>query len=354
MKRIAWLPAHPAMGWASMNRCWHVLHQQASLVPCPGVRFSCPLELAPIQQAEAPLWARRWARNVSYPWIVSKLRGVDAVHVLDHSFADLLKHVPSSVKKLVTVHDIIPLLDAGELTTAQVTRFRARMMWLNQADVILCVSDFTKQTLINALALDERKLRVIHNGVELPVKVPQPLALAPARPWILIVGVNAERKNLRLVPKVLRELRTQGVLPSVVRIGPALQPEISAAIRQEVGDACLVEMGLVSDEVLASAYASADLLFFPSRLEGFGLPVVEAMSHGCPVVCAQTSSLPEVAGDAALYFDPDDAAGAARQCIQALTDAHALGAKGQQRARLFTWAEHWRKICEVYREVLAA
>ena len=264
MKTLAWLPAHPAMGWASMNRCWHVLHEHASRAPCPGVRFTCPLELAPIQQAEAPLWERRWARNVSYPWQVSKLRSVDAVHVLDHSFADLLRHVPSSVKKLVTVHDIIPLLDAGELSTAQVTRFRARMMWLHQADVILCVSDFTKQTLIEVLAVDERKLRVLHNVVELPVKVPDPLELAQARPWMLIVGVNTERKNLCLVPKVLRELRAQGVLPSVVRIGPALQPEISAAIRQEVGDACLVEMGLVSDEGLASAYASAELLFFPS------------------------------------------------------------------------------------------
>jgi len=354
MKRIAWLPAHPAMGWASMNRCWLALQRQSALHPVHDLAFSCPLELLAVEQPEAPAWRRHLARRLTYPLRVRSLHGVDAVHVLDHSFADLLMYVPKHFQKIVTVHDVIPLLDAAELSTAQVARYRERLSWLHQADVLICVSEFTRRTLVEQLKVEESKTVVLPNGVDLPIAKPAPLKLEAPRPWILIVGSNLERKNLRLVPDVLRHLMSRGIHPTLVRVGPPLKPELKSAIQVIIGQERLLEMGLVSDVQLASAYASADVLLFPSTLEGFGLPVLEAMAHGCPVVCSNASSLPEVAGSAALLFAPNDAASAAEHCVTALTHRAQLSILGMERAQSFTWTAHWNQLCTLYRESLAA
>lgn len=354
MKRIAWLPAHPAMGWASMNRCWLALQRQSARHPAHDLAFSCPLALQAVEQPEAPAWRRHLARRVIYPLRVRSLHGVDAVHVLDHSFADLLRHVPKQVTKIITVHDVIPLLDAAELSTPQVARYRARLSWLHQADVLICVSEFTRRTLVEQLKVEESKTVVLPNGVDLPTAQPASLKLEAPRPWLLIVGSNLERKNLGLVPDVLRYLVSHGLHPTVVRVGPSLKPELKAAIHLIIGQEQLIELGLVSDEQLASAYASANMLLFPSTLEGFGLPVLEAMAHGCPVVCSNASSLPEVAGSAALLFEPRDAASAAEHCVTAITHRAQLSALGLERAKSFAWTAHWNQLCTLYRDVLAA
>lgn len=354
MKRIAWLPAHPAMGWASMNRCWLALQRQSALHPAHDLAFTCPLALQAVEQREAPAWRRHLARRLTYPLRVRSLRDVDAVHVLDHSFADLLRHVPKRVKKIVTVHDVIPLLDAAELSAAQVARYRERLNWLHQADVLICVSEFTRRTLLEHLKVDASKTVVLPNGVDLPTAKPALLKLDALRPWLLIVGSNLERKNLRLLPEVLKHLMNRDIHPTVVRVGPSLKTELKMAIQEIVGPERLLELGLVSDAQLSAAYASADMLLFPSTLEGFGLPVLEAMAHSCPVVCSNASSLPEVAGSAALLFAPHDAASAAEQCVTAITNRAQLSALGLQRAQLFTWTQHWNQLCTLYRELLAA
>lgn len=354
MKRIAWLPAHPAMGWASMNRCWLALQRQSALHPVRDLAFACPLTLQAVEQQEAPAWRRHLARRLTYPLRVRSLRRVDVVHVLDHSFADLLRHVPTQVKKFVTVHDVIPLLEAAELSTAQVARYRERLSWLHQADVLICVSEFTRRTLVEQLKVDESRTVVLPNGVDLPTAKPALMKLEAPRPWLLLVGSNLERKNLRLVPEVLRHLMNRHIHPTVVRVGPSLKPELKATIQAIIGPEHLLERGLVSDAQLASAYASADVLLFPSTLEGFGLPVLEAMAHGCPVVCSNASSLPEVAGLAALLFAPHDAASAAEQCVAAITNRAQMSALGLERAQSFAWTAHWNQLCTLYREVLPA
>lgn len=344
------------MGWASMNRCWLALEKQKGLAPHPDLEFVCPLPLPRVEQAAAPRLMQLWTRHVGYP-LRARLRAhTSLVHVLDHSFAELLRWIPASVKKVVTVHDIIPLLEPAGMSEGQVRRFRDRLGWLHHADLVLCVSDFTRRTLVEHLKVEPSKLRVLPNGVDLPASS-VPLNPLPPGQIMLLVGSNLERKNLRIVSPVLQCLAAQGIRPAVLRIGTALPPDTKAEICQIIGDERLVEWGAVSDATLSAAYSAADLLFFPSTLEGFGLPVLEAMAHGCPVVCSNTSSLPEVAGDAALYFDPQDAAAAAVQCARIITDdgcRASLQARGRERAAGFTWSRHWAGLCDIYREVLAA
>jgi glycosyltransferase involved in cell wall biosynthesis len=344
------------MGWASMNRCWRAIDAENRRARPADLRIVCPLPIPPSEQPPASSLQRHWARWISYPLRAASLGKVDAVHVLDHSFAELLRWAPASAKKIVTVHDVIPLIDPTGLSKKQVARFRDRMQWLHRADLVLCVSDFTRQSLQEHVQLDAAKLRVLPNGVDIPT-LTTPLPIQPSGPKILLVGTNLERKNLRLVPQVLRHLTTQGHKPVILRVGPPLPPDVGTAIREIIGSDHLVELGLVDDATLAAAYASADLLLFPSTLEGFGLPVLEAMAHGCAVVCSNSSSLPEVAGNAALYFDPTDAATAATHCAQLLTSADCrsrMQALGQQRAQQLTWERHWSELCTIYREVIAA
>jgi glycosyltransferase involved in cell wall biosynthesis len=348
------------MGWASMNRCWHALDQQSRVHLADDLQFVCPLQLPPVEQAEAARWKQQLSRLIVYPAQVALLRGVDAVHILDHSFANLLRWVKPGVKKVVTVHDLIPLLDSTGLTRTQVQRFRERVGWLDQADLLLCVSEFTKVTVIEQLGIHESKIRVLPNGVELPDVASmgnRSRALdalqfpIEATSKLLVVGSNLERKNLRLIPEVLRHLKAKGLSPAIIRVGPAFRDDLRQAILSIIDADHLVELGLVSDETLSAAYRAADLLFFPSKLEGFGLPVLEAMAHGCPVVCSNSSSLSEVGGEAALYFDPSDAAAAAQQVSIVATERERLRSAGLDRAKQFTWAQHWAKLCDLYRSL---
>jgi alpha-1,3-rhamnosyl/mannosyltransferase len=125
-------------------------------------------------------------------------------------------------------------------------------------------------------------------------------------------------------------------------------------VRELAGPECEM-LGRVDDTTLADLYRTATLLVYPSSYEGFGLPVLEAMAHGCPVLIARNSSLPEVGGDAALYLDDATPAGIGRALTEALADRSALAARGARsadRAARFGWERVARETLEVYRELL--
>lgn len=175
---------------------------------------------------------------------------------------------------------------------------------------------------------------------------------------LLMVGSVLRRKNLRVIPPVVRELRRRGFNVCLLRIGQRLTIEMAEEVKSALGSGgMLCELGLVPDSTLHAAYASADALIFPSTLEGFGLPILEAMAAGCPVLSSNAASLPEVGGDAVLYFDPHDAGQAADACVRLMTEPglrELLKDRGKQRASLYTWASHWKRLCDTYREVANA
>lgn len=176
--------------------------------------------------------------------------------------------------------------------------------------------------------------------------MPETLA---GRKVVLSVGATIPRKNLGLLPEVFRGVRVENM--TLLRIGALLPPELAAELRSVLGQAGLVELGNAPDEMLIRAYQRADALIFPSRIEGFGFPVLEAMAAGCPVVCTNVTSLPEVGGEAALYFAPDDPATAAGHLQRLLGDPAlkaALTAAGQRQAAAFSWARHFEDLLAIY------
>ena len=364
---VLWLPAHPATGAVSMDRYWRELERErrtGNAAPGDPV-ISCPLGEPPALSALGGRLTRAWNKYVGYPWKVrraSRRPGVKVVHVLDHSFAHLLAQVPEKVYRIATVHDLAPLRDGTGLSPGQVARFRRTVEHLRLADLVLADSRYSADEAIALLALDAKKVRVLPLGVDVGRFAPDAVPSTPP-PWrerwagrrvILSLGVAIQRKNLMVLPAVFRALKaTNPDIPlALLRLGSALPGELLGALHSVLGKDGVAELGHVPEREVVAAYQHADALIFPSRIEGFGFPVLEAMAAGCPVVCTNVTSLPEVGGETALYFDPDEPAAAAAHLARLFNDGPQRSeriAAGLARVTNFSWSEHFRRLVEIYR-----
>ncbi|MER3409131.1 MAG: hypothetical protein C4306_03290 [Thermoleophilia bacterium] len=209
---------------------------------------------------------------------------------------------------------------------------------VRRAAHVLAVSERTKGDLVELYGLPPDRVTVTPNGVD-PLFTPCPRG-GQGR-YLLFVGSVERRKN----PRAALEAAVQVGLPLVV-VGPTRDRALARELARRGADV----RGYVTKEELAELYRRAACLLFPSRYEGFGLPVVEAMACGTPVVAAPDPALREVAGEAAVLVEPERMAEGVRR---ALADRERLVAAGLERARRFTWEETARRTLAVYRRVLA-
>lgn len=207
---------------------------------------------------------------------------------------------------------------------------------VRRAARVVAVSERTRRDLVRAYGIPESRVVVIPHGVD-PAYRP---GERPSRDYVLFVGAVQERKDPRAA---LEAARTVG-LPLVVA-GPVKDAGLAAELERRGARLA----GYVEQRELAELYRNAACLVLPSRFEGFGLPVLEAMASGTPVVCADEPALREVGGDAAVFVPADRVA---EGIGRALADRERLVAAGLARARLFSWEETARRTVAVYREVL--
>lgn len=253
-------------------------------------------------------------------------------------------------RAVVTVHDIsfehLPEL----MSRRDRTLFRGLVPGsTRRAERVITVSDWTRLELLERYGLAEEKVVVTRLGVD-PAFGPNGREQA-APPYLLLVGAIQPRKDpitaLEALARLDRELR-------LVFAGP--EKRGAGDVRRAVSRLGLenrVELlGYVSKPRLAELYRGAACLVFPSRYEGFGLPIVEAMASGTPVVATRVGAIPEVAGDAAVLVEPRDPAVLAAGIERALAARERLAAAGLARARTFSWAEAARRTLAVYREVV--
>lgn len=254
-------------------------------------------------------------------------------------------------RTVCTFHDLFVM--TSEYSTSEFrTRFTAQAREAAQrADLIVCVSEFTALQVTALLHVERTRLRVVHHGtrfVEMPVGVER-------KPWILHVGAVQTRKNLlRLIEAF--EIAAPAPWRLVLAGGDGFG---AAQVRERAASSPARDRiefpGWVDDGRLAKLYAHSSMLAFPSLNEGFGIPVLEAMAWGLPVVASNRSSLPEVCGDAALMVDPDDTEGlgaAIRSLIDDPALASILAAKGRERARERPWSATAQETLRVYAELL--
>jgi glycosyltransferase involved in cell wall biosynthesis len=231
---------------------------------------------------------------------------------------------------------------------------------------VLTPSEFSRQTVLRAYGLPPEKVVAIPIAASPQFRVVQP-DLSRQRvherfglraPYVLCVGDLQPRKNqIGLIAAFHRLAGAEPQLPHhLVFAGKEgfFGDRVRAAARGDgLGDR-IHFTGFVSDDELVDLYCAADAMVFPSRYEGFGLPVVEAMACGCPVACSNTTALPEVANATALLFDPRETEAMSGAMRDLLVDAELrarMGRLGLQRAASFSWQETARRTMEVYREV---
>ena len=278
-------------------------------------------------------------------------------HVLDHSCAYLLPSLRGR-RVVVTVHDLIPLLDETPLTTRQRRRFERTISRLRDADHLVCNSSWTRDTVIARLGISSSKMSVSLLGVDTAFATPAPgtarLHSLPRGRYIVSVGHADTRKNLAILPAVLRDIARQSQDITLVRAGGRMNEALLSQCRAALDADRVIELGFVSEDELRWLYQNAGAFFLPSTLEGYGLPLAEAMAAGCPAVCSRVCSLPEVGGDAPLYFEPNDASAAATHLLSAIDDAAARDGmirRGRARAAALTWGRHLDDLVTIYRSL---
>jgi len=271
---------------------------------------------------------------------------------LFHGLNQRLPHQPLR-RAAATFHDLFVM--SGEYSTPE---FRARFTAqardaAARAGAIIAVSEFTKSQVVSLLGVEASRVRVVRHGTR-PLAYP-PRAGQPREKVVLNVGAIQTRKNVARLVEAFETLNAEWRLALAGSFGYGAD-EIRARIERSPARERISVLGYVDPEELASWYARAAIFAFPSLDEGFGMPVLEAMAGGTPVLTSNRSALPEVAGDAAVLVDPEDTQALA-QALRNMAEngdlRRDLAARGLVRARLFTWENAVRETWEVYRELLA-
>lgn len=273
-----------------------------------------------------------------------------------------------AAKRVVTIHDVYHLAFAETLSKFQ--KAYARIM-MNRAvqlsDAIITVSEFSRQEIVKYTNCDPAKITVIRNGVKqhtvvLDDKSVRARYQIPTGPYILFVGNVKPHKNLLTLLKAFMTLpeslycnlrvvivgKKDGMITGDVELHNLINED--GLLSKKVNFT-----GIVDEGDLDTIYANAALFAFPSYYEGFGLPPLEAMVNGCPVVSSNATSLPEVCGDAVLYFDPKDVAGLVKAMTSVLTNpdlVQSLRKKGYERVKQFTWERSAKQHNALFEKLL--
>ncbi len=256
---------------------------------------------------------------------------------------------------VVTVHDMIherfPQIFSPDDPTA-----RLKKSSLNVADHLICVSEATRRDLLDICAIDPARTTVIHHGVRLPSPSSVPQVPAHSRPFLLYVGQRGGYKNFRLLLEAYVSAPRLRADFDVVVFGGGAFSDFENGLMAELG----LPQGTITlyaggDDKLAALYQSAAVFVYPSLYEGFGMPILEAMAHGCPVVAAKTSSIPEAAGDAAEYFDPESSESLKEALMSVLyvtSRRDFFVNAGHNRAKEFSWRKSAQATLNVYRQLM--
>jgi glycosyltransferase involved in cell wall biosynthesis len=312
-----------------------------------------------------------WAYRVRFGLAAAtRLLAPDLVHSA-HPAATPLTEL--RCPRVATCHDLIPLRHPEHYLDWRDGWRRGREALdyrrYHTASHVIAVSETTANDLVTLLGVSPKKVSVVYNGVDLDRWSSEPGASDLAvrekfglteSSYLLCVGAADWRKNHQLVLRALASARrclpdSDPILVWAARMDLATQIELRRAARDAGVASAFRLLGYISDEELAALYRGAIAQLFPSRAEGFGYPVIEAMAAGCPVITSDCSSLAEIAGGAAVLVDPEDVdaiADAIVSLASSTSERQRLSALGTGRAKRYSLAKMAEGTLEVYARVL--
>lgn len=278
------------------------------------------------------------------------------VDIYHETYYSMMNNCPRSAKRILTVFDMIHERFKDRFFKNDPT-IPEKALAVERADHVICISEQTRQDLIELLGVDPAKTSVVHLGFTLTNHSEFVRAADHTRPFLLYVGSRWGYKNFEGLlqayaasPKLKNDF-------DLICFGSGEFTAKEKILLQRLG----LSMGGVrkvsgDDDILAGYYKSASAFIYPSLYEGFGIPPLEAMSFNCPAVCSDVSSIPEIVGDAAELFDPYDP-DSIRMAIERVVYDNALRerliSRGQERIKFFSWKRCAQETLDVYRRVLS-
>lgn len=315
----------------------------------PPAEWSPPIEVAQLPLPRVALY-EAWHR-LRRPRVERTTGPVDVIHATTFAIP------PRSAPLVVTIHDLAFLSEPAHFTRRGLKFFRRGLELARaEAALVLCPSEATLEHCV-AEGFERSRLRMTPMGVEVAEASEKDIATTTSRyglerPYIMWSGTVEPRKNL---PRLVRAYASLDPGHDLVLVGPAGWNEELAPLIEPLGDR-VKALGFVPHADLGPLYAGASIFCFPSLSEGFGLPVLEAMAQGTPVVTSKGTSTEEVAGDAGVLVDAYDADSIAGGMSQLLNDGDLmtkLRAAGKLRAADYPWARTARLIADCYQELTA-
>jgi glycosyltransferase involved in cell wall biosynthesis len=296
-----------------------------------GMPLTLKLRMLPF----AHHWRQAWSR-VGWPPVESFLGHIDVLHYTDWMFPPQRAGLRSTM-----IHDLVPLHHREWVTRRTYTMHSAKYRDASNCDTVFVNSNYTGKDVVATLGLDPARVHVAPPGVGLAFGAAGDRADLGA-PYILTVATLEPRKNLDVLLAAHRLLGDQMLLAVVGGAGWGEQPALEApGVRR---------LGRASDAELGRLYRGAAVVAYPSRFEGFGIPIVEAMASGTPVVASSHPSMNEAAGEAALRADPGDPQAWAEALVEAVDRRAELVARGLEHARQFTWQRAAETMLAAWRE----
>ena len=266
-----------------------------------------------------------------------QLEQLDVLHFPFSTMIPVVRSLPTVTSILDLQHEYLPeLFSRGELAYRKLIYSRSA----RHSTRVIAISEHAAETLRERLGVAPERIRVIHLGADLSTFTPDG---SPREPFLLYPANRWAHKNHQRLFEALAILRKDHPGLRLVLTG-------SGHERQPIPEGVDVR-GHVSLDELVRLYRTASALVYPSLYEGFGMPIIEAMGTGCPVAASNTSSLPEVCGDAAVLFDPTSAEAIADGVTRLLADPAPYVERGLGRAPLFTWHKCATEHVALYREL---
>lgn len=311
-----------------------------------------------------------YERYWRYPLTLTKQQ-VDIFHIIDHSDGHLARWLQRNHQPIiVTCHDLINLIQPENvynqalLPSVSMAAWKYAIKGMHKARHIITVSSHTAQDVVRELHIQPERITVVPDAIEsifspLPESeinfFRQQKGISPATFCLLNVGSNQPRKNVFTTLHVLQVLKEKGLPIHYWKAGADFTHEQKQFIQTHNLENSVTYLGKPDKQTLVKIYNAADILLAPSLYEGFGMTIIEAMACGTAVITSNVTSLPEVAGDAAILVSPIDVPAMVQAVCHLFEDKsyrQSLVEKGLVRSKLFTWEKTAEQIAEIYEKNL--